>query len=93
MKNNETLKAIIRLIITVIILLNAFLASKGIAPIPFDETAFAEGAFYVLSGLATVWIWWKNNNVTKASHKAQDYLRALKEDGEEEEDSDAENEA
>lgn len=79
--NKETQNAIIRLLIGVIILVNAFLTARGINPIPFDENLFTEGATYVITAGIIVWRWWwKNNNVTPEAQYAQRSLNALKDD-------------
>lgn len=75
---NETTKAIIRLIVAAILMINTILTMKGINPIPFDETAFTELATQIASGLAMIWVWWKNNNVTKSAKYAQESLNELK---------------
>lgn len=81
--NKELSMAIIRLIITAVLMVNAALTAKGMNPIPFDETAFTEWATYIVTGLSTIWAWWKNNNVTKTAQEAQAYLDAIKNDEEE----------
>lgn len=79
--NKELSKAIIRLVVTFILMVNAVLTARGINPIPFDESVFTEWAVYLVSGVSTVWAWWKNNNVTPAAQAAQEYMKAIKEDG------------
>ena len=46
--NKESSKAIIRLIVAAILLINSILTAKGINPIPFDENAFTDIATQVL---------------------------------------------
>ena len=76
--NKESSKAIIRLIVAAILLVNSILTAKGINPIPFDENAFTDIATQVLAGLGCIWVWWKNNNVTKSAQYAQESLKELK---------------
>ncbi|MGN0693724.1 MAG: phage holin [Lentihominibacter sp.] len=71
-------KAIIRLIVTAILLINSILTAKGINPIPFDESAFTEIATHVAALAACIWAWWKNNNVSKQAQEAQIFLDGLK---------------
>lgn len=78
MKNGVS-KAIIRLVVAGVLLLNSILTAKGINPIPFDENVFTEVATQIAAGLSCVWVWWKNNNVTKNAQYAQESLQALKE--------------
>lgn len=75
---NEVSKAIIRLIVTAVLLVNATLTAKGINPIPFDANTFTEVATQVAAAIAVVWSWWKNNNITKAARYTQDSLNELK---------------
>lgn len=78
---NETVKAFIRLLVAAILMLNSVLTAKGLNPIPFDETAFSDVALQIATGLSVLWLWWKNNNVTRAAKEAQSYKKALQEDG------------
>lgn len=78
---NETIKAFIRLLVAAILMLNSVLTAKGLNPIPFDETAFSDIALQVATGLSVLWLWWKNNNITKTAREAQNYKKALQEDG------------
>lgn len=78
---NETIKAFIRLLVAAILMLNSILTAKGLNPIPFDESAFSDSALQVATGLSVIWVWWKNNNITKKAKKAQSYKKALEEDG------------
>lgn len=57
--------AIIRIAVLAITLANAILTAAGKNPIPFDETAFTECLSYIISGIAAVWAWWKNSDMTK----------------------------
>lgn len=75
---NEVSKAIIRLIVTAVLLVNATLTAKGVNPIPFDANTFTEVATQVAAAIAVIWSWWKNNNVTKAARYTQDSLNELK---------------
>lgn len=78
---NETIKAFIRLLVAAILMLNSVLTAKGLNPIPFDESAFSDVALQIATGLSVIWVWWKNNNVTRTAKEAQGYKKALQEDG------------
>ena len=78
---NETVRAVIRLIVTAMLMVNMCLTLVGKNPIPFDEAQFTEFLTMCAAGLSTLWIWWKNNNVTSKAQEAQDYKKALEEDG------------
>lgn len=75
---SKTFVAIIRLIVTLILLINSCLTAKGINPIPFDENLFTEIATHVAALLSCLWVWWKNNNVSKIAQEAQTFLDGLK---------------
>nr|DAF77974.1 MAG TPA: holin [Caudoviricetes sp.] len=78
---NDTVKAFIRLLVAAILMLNSVLTAKGLNPIPFDESAFSDIALQIATGLSVIWVWWRNNNVTRAAKEAQGYKKALQEDG------------
>lgn len=78
---NMKVKAIIRLMIMIVLTVNAGLTLAGINPIPFDESAFTEAATQVAAGISIVWSWWKNANITEAAQYSQTILKAVKEDG------------
>lgn len=79
---NETTKAIVRFIIGCVLLMNVILVAAGKNPIPFNEAAVTEWLSIAVSGAGTIWAWyWKNNNLTNAAKEAQNYKKALQEDG------------
>lgn len=78
MKTNGKVKAMIRLLVMVVLAVNAALTVAGKNPIPFDETTFTEVATQVAAGLSAVWAWWKNNNMTDAACVAQGLLDITK---------------
>jgi len=79
--NNGTSKAFIRLAVTAILMLNAWLTAKGMNPIPFDEAMVTEVLTCIAAGLSGVWVWWKNNNVSKEAQAAQMLKDDMKVDG------------
>lgn len=78
---NGTSQAFIRLIVTIVLMINAALTAKGLNPIPFDETLVTECLTYIISGVSAVWIWWKNNNITAEAKAAQVLKDDMKVDG------------
>ncbi len=48
-------------------LANQFLTMAGKNPLPFSEDAIYEGITMMLTGIASLWAWWKNNSFTKAA--------------------------
>ena len=75
---NETIKAFIRLLIAAILMLNSVLTAKGLNPIPFDETAFSDIALQIATGVSVLWLWWKDNNVTKKARARKELSNKLK---------------
>lgn len=65
---------IIRTIILVLAWINQGLAVNHISPIPVDEVTISS----VITGIVSLWTWWKNNNFTKEAKQADDKLKDLK---------------
>ena len=72
--------AIIRIAVLVITTTNAILTAIGKNPIPFDETSFTECLAYIINGMAAVWAWWKNNDMTSEAVEGTALTHALKEE-------------
>lgn len=85
---SERTKAMIRLIVQMVLLINMGLTLAGKNPLDIDETALTDCLTTIVTVASSVWIWWKNNNVTEAAAYAQKSLEVLKsnptDDGEEE---------
>ena len=77
----ETMKAWLYAAAEMIVIVNAVLAAKGMAPLPFDKAELIEGGSYVLGFIGFVHACWKNHNWTPAAQKAQEILKGFKEDG------------
>ena len=71
-------QTIIRTVILALALINQVLSACGISPLPIQdeqlETLLSTGATIAVA----VWAWWKNNSVTKAAQRADNYLDAIK---------------
>lgn len=78
--NKERFMAIIRIVALFITAFNAIFVAAGKAPIPFDESAFYEGASYLVAAIVAVWNWWKNNNITVEAQTGQQLTNQLKAD-------------
>lgn len=74
----ETQKAIVRLVVTAVLLTNGYLAARGSNPLPFTETAAGEITSEILALISCIWVWWKNNNVTNAACEGQKTCDAIK---------------
>lgn len=76
--HNERAMAIVRLIVSVVTIINIVAAQFGWAPLGLDS----ELLYTVISGgfaiAASIWAWWKNNNMTEAAQAAQNVLDLIK---------------
>ena len=68
----ERIAAIARLVVTLVC------AVAGGLGLTIDPDALATGGFCALALTAFVYSWWKNNNLTEAATKAQQYLDEIK---------------
>ena len=75
---NELYKAIIRLLVTLVLVINAGLTAKGLNPIPFDESAVTDVLTQLFAAGSIVWSWWKDNNVTKKARAQKELSKKLK---------------
>jgi len=71
-------ETIIRLVVLVVTLANAFLSAIGKNPLPFSS----DEAYVFISALAatgaTVWATWKNNSITQEAKTGDKIMVALK---------------
>ena len=74
----ERIKAITTLIVTALLLVNTILTASGRNPIPYSESAAYELISNLLSAIAVIYTWWKNQNVTEEAAKAQGWLNEMK---------------
>ena len=75
---NEKTKAIIRLVVQAVLLFNMALTLAGKNPLTVDESALTDWLTTTITAISSIWIWWKNNNVTKHAQYAQQSLNELK---------------
>lgn len=75
---NEKTKAIIRLIVQAVLLFNMALTLAGKNPLTVDESALTDWLTTTMTAISSIWIWWKNNNVTTHAQYAQQSLNELK---------------
>ena len=66
--------SIVRTIVFILALVNQFLATKNISPIPVDEVTISS----IITGAVSLWTWWKNNNFSHAAQKGQQKLHEVK---------------
>ena len=67
----ERISAIANAIVELFLLINAILTAMGKDPIPFDATATTEMLTYIVTIVWSMWVWWRNNNVTRAAVAGQ----------------------
>lgn len=65
---------ITRTIVLALAWINQYLAINHISPIPVDEVAIST----VLTGIVSIWSWWKNNNFSHAAKKGQEKIHEVK---------------
>ena len=73
--NTERIKAVITLVVVCV----ANVAN--LYGVYIDADAVVQLALMVVTAIATVYAWWKNNNVTREAVAAQELLDKLKRDG------------
>lgn len=76
--DKDRLKAIFRIFVMIVGVVNAILTAKGINPIPFDESQVAEVCSYIFAGLMAVWSWWKDAPITDEAIMSHRWLMQLK---------------
>ena len=67
-----------RTVVILLVLLNQILVLSGFNPLPFSEEQLYKGVTAILTVGATLWAYWKNNNITKQAKVAQEFLDVLK---------------
>ena len=58
-------ETLIRTIILFIALLNQVLVITGHSVLPFSDAEIEQGVSMLVTVIASVWAWWKNNSFTK----------------------------
>lgn len=69
---------IIRTIILIIALANQALAIMGKEAIPVTDDQVYQLITLVITIIASLWTWWKNNSFTLPAIKADEYLEKLR---------------
>ena len=68
----------VRIIVSIITMINAFAAAFGFNPIEVDEGTIYTVVSFVAMIVAWVWGFWKNNNFTEAAKKGQAVIEEAK---------------
>ncbi|MCO7120356.1 phage holin [Ihubacter massiliensis] len=80
--NKEVRNLIIRTLVLVIVWINMVLVNRGLSPLPIDENGATELISEALAALATLWAWWKDNDVTKKARAKKEVIATLEHEGE-----------
>lgn len=78
MVENNKSNAIIRLIVLAILIVNQALITFGFEPLPFSDEQIYEAVSIAALVAGTIWVWWKNNNVTDEALAGQSEIERLK---------------
>ena len=78
---NRTTETIIRTAVLVLALANQVLSALGKSPLPIEDSAVETLISAGATIFAAVWAWWKNNSLTAAAQKADEYMDAIKAKG------------
>lgn len=76
-KNNKS-NAIVRLIVLGVLIINQVLITLGYEPLPFSDEQIYEAVSIVALVVATLYSWWKNNNVTDVAMAGQAEIERIK---------------
>lgn len=58
-------ETIIRTVILFIALINQVLSITGHSVLPFSDAEIEQGVSMLITAIAALWAWWKNNSFTK----------------------------
>lgn len=75
---NISIDTLVRTGVLIFALINQMLTIFGINPLPFSEKEVYMGLTNLLTIIAALWTWWKNNSFTQEAMKADEYMRELK---------------
>ena len=81
--DNQRIAAFARLIVPFYALVNSFLLSVGYNPMPFSDEEVTAAVNTVIGAVGTLYVWWKNNNITREAQEAQmlhDQVKRVKEE-------------
>ncbi len=68
----------IRTIVLFVALANQFLVAFGLSPFPFSAQEIELALSYVFTVIATIWAWYRNNDITEEAQKGTAHMNALK---------------
>ena len=71
-------ETIVRTVVLIVALINQGLTIFDRCPLPFDNEEVEAGVTMLLTTVASLWAWWKNNSFTKNAIEADEILSDLK---------------
>lgn len=77
-KKKVSAETLVRTVVLVVALLNQVLTMFGKNPLPFAGEELYSMLTALVTVVATIWAWWKNNSFTSAAIQADVYLARLK---------------
>ena len=72
-------KALLNLVLLGLALVNQFLQLSGHQVLPITDEQVATLLSYGFTVLSSLWVYWKNNDITEPALKAGKYVKDLKE--------------
>lgn len=69
---------IVRTVVLVFALVNQVLAISGYNILPFSEEEVSQAVSALITIVASLWTWWKNNSFTQAALMADEVLHRYK---------------
>ncbi|MDX1807286.1 phage holin [Paenisporosarcina macmurdoensis] len=66
---------IVRTIVLFLAWINQYLVMKGTSPLPFNDTDYEVAATALITFAASMWGWWKNNDVRFKARRNTQYLK------------------
>lgn len=73
-------EAIVRLAVLLVLFINQTLVLFGWNPLPFSEEEIYVGLSSVALAIQSIYVWYRNNNVTEEAQEAQLLLDELKDE-------------
>lgn len=66
---------IVRTIVLLLAWINQYLVMKGNSPLPLNNTDYEVAATALITFVASIWGWWKNNDVRFKARRNTQYLK------------------
>ena len=78
MVKNNKINAIIRLVVLAVLIVNQTMITLGYEPLPFSDEQIYEAVSILALVLGSLWVWWKNNNLTDEALAGQAEIERIK---------------